>query len=55
MTDRPESIKVRRETDEQSPAPLIEFYNKLGLLVQAATGSPDEIFGRRWRDGVTTR
>ncbi len=45
--DRPESIKVRLETDEQSTAPLIEFYNKLGLLVQvAATGSPDEIFDR---------
>ena len=26
---------------------MIEFYNKLGLLVQvAATGSPDEIFER---------
>ena len=42
--DRQESIKVRLETDEQSTAPLIEFYNKLGPLVQvAATGSPDEI------------
>ncbi len=45
--DRPESIKVRLETYDRSTAPLIEFYKKLGLLVQvAATGSPDEIFDR---------
>jgi len=45
--DRPESIKVRLEAYERSTAPLIEFYQKLGLLVQvAATGTPDEIFDR---------
>jgi adenylate kinase len=45
--DRPQSIKVRLETYERSTAPLIEFYKKLGLLVQlAATRSPDEIFDR---------
>jgi len=45
--DRPDSIKVRLETYERSTAPLIEFYKKLGLLVQiAATGTPDEIFER---------
>ena len=33
---------------EQSTAPLIELYNKLGLLVQvAAPGAPDEIFDRK--------
>lgn len=42
--DRPESITVRLAAYERSTAPLIEFYKKLGLLVQvAATGSPDEI------------
>jgi len=45
--DRPEAIKVRLETYERSTAPLIEFYRKLGLLVQvAATGTPDQIFAR---------
>src|SRR5208283_1409812 len=45
--DRPESIKVRLETYERSTAPLIEFYKKLGLLVQVeASGTPDEIFDR---------
>lgn len=45
--DRPESITVRLEAYERSTAPLIEFYKKLGLLVQvAATGSPDEICAR---------
>jgi adenylate kinase len=45
--DRPESIKVRLETYERSTAPLIDFYGKLGLLIQvAAMGSPDEICER---------
>ena len=43
--DRPESIKVRLEAYDRSTAPLIEFYQKAGLLVRvAAAGSPDEIF-----------
>jgi len=45
--DRPESIKIRLEAYERSTAPLIEFYGKLGLLMQVgSTGSPDEIFER---------
>lgn len=45
--DRPESIKVRLEAYDRSTAPLIEFYEKLGLLVQVgAVGTPDEIFER---------
>ena len=45
--DRPESIKVRLETYERSTAPLIEFYQKMRLLLTvAATGSPDEICAR---------
>ena len=45
--DRPESIKVRLEAYQRSTAPLIEFYEKLGLLLTvAATGSPDEICAR---------
>ena len=42
--DRPESIKVRLEAYDQSTAPLIEFYQNLGLLMQVdANGTPDEI------------
>jgi adenylate kinase len=45
--DRPESVIVRMETYERSTAPLIKFYRSLGMLLQvAATGSPDEIYGR---------
>jgi adenylate kinase len=42
--DRPESIKVRLGAYELSTAPLIEFYQSLGLLMQVdARGMPDEI------------
>jgi adenylate kinase len=42
--DRPESITVRMEAYTRSTAPLIEFYQALGLLVPiAATGSPEQI------------
>jgi adenylate kinase len=42
--DRPESIKVRLEAYDQSTAPLIDFYQKLGLLLQVdASGTPDDI------------
>ena len=42
--DRSESIKVRLEAYERSTAPLIDFYQKLGLLLQVdASGTPDEI------------
>lgn len=45
--DRPESIKIRLEAYDRSTAPLIEFYQKLGLLMPvAATGSPEEICER---------
>jgi adenylate kinase len=45
--DRPESVTVRMEAYERSPAPLIEFYGNLGLLLPvAATGSPAEICAR---------
>jgi len=43
--DRPESIRVRLEAYDRSTAPLIDFYDRLGLLVQVgAIGTPDEIF-----------
>lgn len=42
--DRPESISVRLEAYNRSTAPLIEFYQKRGLLVQVvAADSPDQI------------
>ena len=42
--DRPESIQVRLEVYARSTAPLIEFYQKAGLLLRvAATGAPGEI------------
>jgi len=45
--DRPESIKVRLVAYEQSTAPLIEFYQNLGLLLPiAARGTPEEICQR---------
>ncbi len=45
--DRPESIKVRMAAYESSTAPLIEFYQGLGLLLSIpATGTPDEICAR---------
>jgi len=45
--DRPESIKVRLEAYDRSTAPLIEFYEKLDLLMPvAASGTPEEICGR---------
>ena len=45
--DRPESVKVRLETYEKNTAPLVDFYQRLGLLVTiAANGSPEEICDR---------
>jgi adenylate kinase family enzyme len=45
--DRPESIKARIVAYEQSTAPLIEFYQNLGLLLPiAARGTPEEICQR---------
>ena len=45
--DRPESITVRMAAYEKSTAPLIEFYEKLGLLLPVvADGAPDEILAR---------
>jgi adenylate kinase len=45
--DRPESIEVRLEVYERSTAPLINFYEDLGMLVNvSAEGSPDEIYSR---------
>jgi len=45
--DKPQAVAVRMETYQRSTAPLIDFYAKLGLLVQIkATGSPEEIMQR---------
>ena len=45
--DRPESIIVRLDAYRQSTEPLIQFYQKLGLLVSIpAGGDPNEIFER---------
>ena len=45
--DRPESIKVRLEVYNRSTAPLIAFYQDLGLLVTVeARGTPEEICER---------
>jgi len=45
--DRPESIKIRMEAYESSTAPLIDFYQKLGLLLPVpAKGSPEDICRR---------
>ncbi len=45
--DQPESIKIRLEAYDRSTAPLIAFYQSLGLLLSVpATGSPEDICGR---------
>jgi adenylate kinase len=45
--DRPQAIRVRLDTYERSTAPLIDFYQGMGLLVPvSATGSPEEIYSR---------
>jgi len=45
--DVPQSISVRLEAYHSSTAPLIQFYNDLGVLVRVdAQGSPDEILAR---------
>jgi adenylate kinase len=45
--DRSESVKVRLEAYEKCTAPLIEFYQRMGILVTiAASGTPEEISER---------
>lgn len=45
--DRSEAIQVRLETYHRCTAPLIEYYDKLKLLVPVdASGSPEEVFSR---------
>jgi adenylate kinase len=45
--DRPEAIRVRMATYEKSTAPLIDYYQKKGLLVRVACGKmPTETFQR---------
>ena len=48
--DRPESVRVRMEAYDRSTAPLTDYFQKRGLLVQVdAHGSPEEIFQRTLR------
>jgi adenylate kinase len=45
--DRAESVRVRMTTYQRSTKPLIDFYERRGLLVTvAAAGAPDEICER---------
>jgi len=45
--DRPESIAVRLDAYARSTAPLIQFYDNLGLLLTIpAAGTPEDIFER---------
>ena len=45
--DRPESVTIRMEAYERSTSPLIQFYDKSGLLVRVrAEGTPGEICER---------
>lgn len=45
--DHPEAITVRMQAYQSATAPLIEFYERRGLLLRVpATGSPDEICRR---------
>jgi len=54
--DRPDSIAIRLDAYERSTAPLIEFYQSLGLLTPVlATGSPQKIFQRALEEIETQR
>ena len=45
--DRPESVEVRMTAYETSTRPLIDFFEKRGLLVTiSAEGSPEEVYQR---------
>ena len=45
--DRPESVRVRMEAYQRSTAPLTDYFQKQGLLVEVdAHGAPEEIFQR---------
>lgn len=45
--DHPEAIRVRMEAYHKSTAPLIEYYERQGLLVSiCAEGSPEDIYRR---------
>ena len=45
--DRPESVRVRMEAYEKSTRPLIDFYQKRGLLVSVTMGKiPEETYER---------
>jgi adenylate kinase len=45
--DRPESVRVRMQAYQESTAPLVDYYRRLGLLASmAATGTPEEICER---------
>jgi adenylate kinase len=45
--DRPEAVRVRMEVYENSTKPLIDYFDKRGLLVTIrAEGTPEEIYER---------
>jgi adenylate kinase len=45
--DRPAAIRVRMQAYQRSTSPLVEFYNRKGLLVPiTAEGTPEEICSR---------
>ena len=49
--DRPDSLTIRLDAYERSPAPLIQFYRSQGLLTPVlATGIPQKIFQRAIRE-----
>lgn len=48
--DRPEAIRTRMETYQKETEPLIQYYEKAGLLLRVdANGSPEEILDRTVR------
>ena len=45
--DRPEAVRTRMQTYQEQTAPLIEYYEKKGLLLHTnAEGTPEEILNR---------
>lgn len=45
--DRPESVRVRMETYHRETAPLVNYYERQGLLrIVSAEGTPEDVFAR---------
>jgi adenylate kinase len=45
--DKPETVRARLQVYQDRTAPLLDYYDRQGLLIQIdGTGTPDEVFAR---------